>query len=68
MTWEDGARRGLAAPPPESAQPVGTLVSVNVGLPKNVPWQGKNVFTGVFKDPVSGHRRVGKLNIEGDGQ
>ena len=57
---------------PESAQPVarsaGTLVSVNVGMPKNVPWQGKNVYTGVFKDPVSGHRRVGKLNIEGDGQ
>jgi MOSC domain-containing protein YiiM/ferredoxin-NADP reductase len=50
------------------AQAVGTLVSVNVGLPKNVPWQGKDVYTGVFKDPVSGHRRVGKLNIEGDGQ
>jgi MOSC domain-containing protein YiiM/ferredoxin-NADP reductase/ferredoxin len=50
------------------AESVGTLVSVNVGLPKNVPWQGRNVFTGVFKDPVSGHRRVGKLNIEGDGQ
>jgi ferredoxin-NADP reductase/MOSC domain-containing protein YiiM/ferredoxin len=44
------------------------LVSVNVGLPKNVPWQGKNVYTGVFKDPVNGVRRVGKLNIEGDGQ
>jgi ferredoxin-NADP reductase/MOSC domain-containing protein YiiM/ferredoxin len=57
---------------PESAQPVGqsvgTLVSVNVGVPKNVPWQGKNVYTGVFKDPVSGQRRVGKLNIAGDGQ
>jgi ferredoxin-NADP reductase/MOSC domain-containing protein YiiM len=47
---------------------MGTLISVNVGLPKNVPWQGKNVYTGVFKDPVSGRRRVGKLNIEGDGQ
>jgi ferredoxin-NADP reductase/MOSC domain-containing protein YiiM len=44
------------------------LVSVNVGMPKNVPWQGKDVYTGVFKDPVSGQRRVGKLNIEGDGQ
>jgi ferredoxin-NADP reductase/MOSC domain-containing protein YiiM/ferredoxin len=44
------------------------LVSVNVGIPKNVAWQGKNVYTGVFKDPVSGHRRVRKLNIEGDGQ
>jgi ferredoxin-NADP reductase/MOSC domain-containing protein YiiM/ferredoxin len=57
---------------PELAQPlaevVGTLVSVNVGLPKNVLWQGKNVYTGVFKDPVNGLRRVGKLNIEGDGQ
>jgi ferredoxin-NADP reductase/MOSC domain-containing protein YiiM/ferredoxin len=47
---------------------VGKLLSVNVGMPKNVPWQGKNVYTGVFKDPVTGHRRVGKLNIEGDGQ
>jgi ferredoxin-NADP reductase/MOSC domain-containing protein YiiM/ferredoxin len=44
------------------------LVSVNVGMPKNVAWQGKNVYTGVFKDPVSGHRRVRTLNIEGDGQ
>jgi ferredoxin-NADP reductase/MOSC domain-containing protein YiiM/ferredoxin len=44
------------------------LVSVNVGVPKNVAWQGKNVYTGVFKDPVSGHQRVRKLNIEGDGQ
>ena len=47
---------------------MGTLLSVNVGMPKNVPWHGKDVYTGVFKDPVSGHRRVGKLNIEGDGQ
>jgi ferredoxin-NADP reductase/MOSC domain-containing protein YiiM len=50
------------------AQSVGTLLSVNVGMPKNVPWHGKDVYTGVFKEPVSGHRRVGKLNIEGDGQ
>ena len=49
-------------------RPVGTLLSVNVGMPKDVPWQGKTVFTGVFKDPVSGPRRVRKLNIDGDGQ
>jgi ferredoxin-NADP reductase/MOSC domain-containing protein YiiM len=49
-------------------RPVGTLVSVNVGMPKDVAWQGKTVFTGVFKDPVSGPRRVGRLNVEGDGQ
>ncbi len=48
--------------------PIGKLVSVNVGLPKNVDWQKKTVFTGVFKDPVSGARRVAKLNVDGDGQ
>ena len=47
---------------------VGRLVSVNVGLPKNLAWEGKTVFTGVFKDPVSGPRRVGRLNVDGDGQ
>jgi ferredoxin-NADP reductase/MOSC domain-containing protein YiiM/ferredoxin len=56
----------------ESTQPAarggGTLLSVNIGMPKDVPWQGKTVFTGVFKDPVTGPRRVRKLNIEGDGQ
>lgn len=51
-----------------AARPGGRLVSVNVGLPKDVPWQGKTVFTGVFKDPVTGPRRVSKLNIDGDGQ
>src|SRR3954470_2113195 len=50
------------------ARPVGTLVSVNVGMPRNVTWQGKTVFTGVFKDPVAGARRVSKLNVDGDGQ
>jgi ferredoxin-NADP reductase/MOSC domain-containing protein YiiM len=44
------------------------LLSVNVGLPKDVPWQGRTVFTGVFKDPVPGSRRVGRLNVDGDGQ
>ena len=47
---------------------VGTLLSVNVGMPKDVPWQGKTVFTGVFKEAVPGPRRVSKLNVEGDGQ
>jgi len=51
-----------------AAQSVGTLLSVNVGLPKNVSWQGRTVFTGVFKDPMPGSRRVGRLNVDGDGQ
>jgi ferredoxin-NADP reductase/MOSC domain-containing protein YiiM len=46
----------------------GTLVSVNVGMPRDVAWRGRTVFTGVFKDPVTGPRRVRRLNIDGDGQ
>src|ERR671936_2671256 len=37
-------------------------------MPRDVSWQGKTVFTGVFKDPVSGPRRVRRLNVDGDGQ
>jgi ferredoxin-NADP reductase/MOSC domain-containing protein YiiM len=47
---------------------VGKLLSVNVGMPKDVSWRGKSVFTGVHKDAVSGPRRVRKLNVDGDGQ
>src|SRR3954469_21463550 len=47
---------------------VGTLLSVNVGMPKEVAWRGRTVFTGVFKDPVSGPCRVRRLNLDGDGQ
>src|SRR3954465_10493441 len=46
----------------------GRLRSVNVGMPKDVSWQGKTVFTGVYKDPVTGPRRVRRLNVDGDGQ
>ncbi len=45
-----------------------TLVAVNVGLPKDVPWRGAAVHTGVWKQAVSGPRLVRRLNIEGDGQ
>ena len=55
-------------PDSESREIVGRLLSVNVGMPKNVDWRGKTVFTGVFKDPVVGPRRVRELNVEGDGQ
>src|SRR6476661_170375 len=44
------------------------LLSVNVGLPRNVMWNGKTVFTSVWKTPVTGRRMVRKLNIDGDGQ
>jgi ferredoxin-NADP reductase/MOSC domain-containing protein YiiM/ferredoxin len=44
------------------------LLSVNVGMPKDVSWQGKTVYTGIWKDPVPGPRMVRRLNIDGDGQ
>ena len=44
------------------------LLSVNVGMPKDVPWHGKTVYTGVWKQPVAGPRLVRRLNIDGDGQ
>jgi len=44
------------------------LLSVNVGLPQNVPWQGSTVYTGVWKHPVDGPAMVRRLNIDGDGQ
>src|SRR5438128_5813726 len=47
---------------------VGTLVSVNVGMPKDVSWRGKTVFTGVFKSAVTGPCRARSLNLDGDGQ
>jgi ferredoxin-NADP reductase/MOSC domain-containing protein YiiM len=46
----------------------GSLLSVNVGLPKDVAWHGKTVRTAVWKQPVGGHRVVRRLNIDGDGQ
>ncbi|MGW5176701.1 MOSC domain-containing protein [Streptomyces sp. NPDC004082] len=45
-----------------------SLLSVNVGMPKNVIWQGKTVYTGVWKRPVQGAVMVRRLNIDGDGQ
>ncbi|MBY8339355.1 MOSC domain-containing protein [Streptomyces spinosirectus] len=45
-----------------------SLLSVNVGKPKDVAWQGRTVHTGVWKDPVSGPAMVRRLNIDGDGQ
>ena len=59
--------KGVASHKPAD-QPAGTLLSVNVGLPKDVSWQGRTVFTGVFKNPVTGPRRVRRLNVDGDGQ
>jgi ferredoxin-NADP reductase/MOSC domain-containing protein YiiM len=44
------------------------LLSVNVGLPRDIAWKGRTVHTAIWKDPVRGRCRVGRLNLHGDGQ
>ena len=44
------------------------IVSLNVGLPREVLWQGRNVTTGIYKEPVAGRVALRKLNLDGDRQ
>jgi ferredoxin-NADP reductase/MOSC domain-containing protein YiiM len=44
------------------------LLSVNVGLPRDIAWRGETVHTAIWKAPVQGPRLVRRLNIDGDGQ
>jgi MOSC domain-containing protein YiiM len=44
------------------------IVSLNVGLPRDVVWHGMNVTTGIFKSPVQGRVALRKLNLDGDRQ
>ena len=47
---------------------MGRLLSINVGLPRDVPWRGEQVHTAIWKQPVPGRIAVHRLNVEGDGQ
>jgi len=47
---------------------MGVIVSVNVGLPQDVAWQGRTVRTAVWKTPVTGRIFARRLNLDGDGQ
>jgi MOSC domain-containing protein YiiM len=44
------------------------IVSLNVGLPREVTWHGRTVTTGIFKQPVAGRVALRKLNLDGDRQ
>src|SRR5829696_4743908 len=48
--------------------PAGRLLSVNVGMPRDVEWEGRTVHTGIWKAAVDGRRMVRRLNVDGDGQ
>jgi ferredoxin-NADP reductase/MOSC domain-containing protein YiiM len=44
------------------------LLSINVGLPRDVAWRGRTVHTSVWKEPVAGRRLVRRLDVDGDAQ
>ncbi len=44
------------------------IVSVNVGLPREVIWKGKGVTTGILKEPITGRVMMRRLNLDGDRQ
>jgi MOSC domain-containing protein YiiM len=44
------------------------LISVNVGLPREVTWHGRAVRTSIWKNPVQGRVHVATLNLNGDQQ
>src|SRR5579862_3751334 len=47
---------------------MGQLLSINVGLPRDVAWKGEKVHTAIWKQPAQGRVAVRRLNAEGDGQ
>jgi ferredoxin-NADP reductase/MOSC domain-containing protein YiiM len=57
-----------AAGPADRGPRAPVLLSVNVGLPKDVAWKGKTVHTAVWKQPVDGPVMARRLNLDGDGQ
>ena len=44
------------------------VVSVNVGLPRTMRWKGRDVTTGIFKQPVRGRVPIRRRNLDGDRQ
>ena len=44
------------------------IISLNVGMPREVIWHGRSVTTGIFKEPVAGRVVMRKLNLDGDRQ
>jgi ferredoxin-NADP reductase/MOSC domain-containing protein YiiM/ferredoxin len=45
-----------------------SVISVNVGMSRDVDWRGKKVTTAIWKEPVAGPVRVGRLGADGDQQ
>jgi ferredoxin-NADP reductase/MOSC domain-containing protein YiiM len=54
--------------PPPADHPEMQIVRINVSMPKTIQHGGRDVSTGIFKQPVDGPVAVRFLNLEGDGQ
>src|SRR5215468_11031255 len=54
--------------PVKAERDMARLLSLNIGLPRDIAWKGRTVHTGIWKTPVNGRCRVGRLNLDGDGQ
>ena len=65
---EHAIRNLRTLPVPPKRSDMARLLSVNVGLPRDIEWKGRTVHTGIWKNPVHGRCRVGRLNLDGDGQ
>jgi len=51
-----------------TSEAIGRVVSVNVGAPRSVEWQGRRVRTAIWKEPVDGPVEVRGVNLAGDDQ
>ncbi len=58
----------MEAEAPLAIAPAGRLLALNVGGPREIEWEGKQVRTAIFKEPVDGPRMVRRINIDGDDQ
>jgi MOSC domain-containing protein YiiM len=47
---------------------VAKVISINIGLPRTVNFQGQAVTTGIFKESVKGRIKLRRLNLDGDKQ
>src|SRR5205823_6342023 len=47
---------------------IGQVLSVNVGAPRSSTWQGRDVTSAIWKQPVAGRHRLQGVNIDGDDQ
>lgn len=47
---------------------MGLLVSVNVGKPKDIAWNGRSLRAAKWKTPVADRIKVSRPGVEGDGQ